>query len=186
MDAIVRALSMAFAMGWEILWPLILGFTLSGIVQAVVSHGEMSRLLPDFDGAPGTALYENRRPGNAAYYERARQAVMFAMMSAFDKNSAIPFESGGKMSKIGNRFVVVERTGIRFGSKQFYQPSLMIHRCMAKSTECYMAARPSSPAIRLCPYGCAGWRRSVIVRNDVVNRATMFCDTMMLDRGRRC
>src|SRR6516164_4267241 len=47
MDAIVRALSMAFAMGWEILWPLILGFTLSGIVQAVVSHGEMSRLLPD-------------------------------------------------------------------------------------------------------------------------------------------
>ena len=47
MDAIVRALSMAFAMGWEILWPLIVGFTLSGIVQAVVSHSEMSRLLPD-------------------------------------------------------------------------------------------------------------------------------------------
>jgi len=46
-DAITRALSMAFAMGWEILWPLILGFTLSGIVQAVVSRSEMSRLLPD-------------------------------------------------------------------------------------------------------------------------------------------
>ena len=29
-DAVGRALSMAFAMGWEILWPLILGFTLSG------------------------------------------------------------------------------------------------------------------------------------------------------------
>jgi len=38
---------MAFAMGWEILWPLILGFALSGVVQAVVSHREMSRLLPD-------------------------------------------------------------------------------------------------------------------------------------------
>jgi hypothetical protein len=25
-------------MGWEILWPLILGFTLSAVVQAVVSH----------------------------------------------------------------------------------------------------------------------------------------------------
>src|ERR1700726_5140509 len=46
-DAAERALSMAFAMGWEILWPLILGFTLSGIVQAVVSHEQMSRLLPD-------------------------------------------------------------------------------------------------------------------------------------------
>jgi uncharacterized membrane protein YraQ (UPF0718 family) len=44
---VVNALVMAFAMGWEILWPLILGFALSAIVQAVVSHSEMSRLLPD-------------------------------------------------------------------------------------------------------------------------------------------
>jgi hypothetical protein len=28
-ESILRALSMAFAMGWEILWPLILGFALS-------------------------------------------------------------------------------------------------------------------------------------------------------------
>jgi len=44
---IVHALSMAFAMFWEILWALILGFALSGIVQAVVSKKEMTRLLPD-------------------------------------------------------------------------------------------------------------------------------------------
>jgi uncharacterized membrane protein YraQ (UPF0718 family) len=42
-----NALGMAFLMGWEILWPLVLGFALSGIVQAVVTKGEMSRLLPD-------------------------------------------------------------------------------------------------------------------------------------------
>lgn len=41
------ALRMASAMGWEILWPLILGFTLSGMVQAVVSHSEIARLVPD-------------------------------------------------------------------------------------------------------------------------------------------
>src|ERR1700682_3355081 len=46
-ESILRALGMAFAMGWEILWPLILGFTLSGVVQAIVSRSEMSRLLPD-------------------------------------------------------------------------------------------------------------------------------------------
>jgi uncharacterized membrane protein YraQ (UPF0718 family) len=34
-------------MAWEIFWALVLGFTLSGVVQAVVSKGEMSRLLPD-------------------------------------------------------------------------------------------------------------------------------------------
>jgi uncharacterized membrane protein YraQ (UPF0718 family) len=38
---------MSFAMAWEILWPLILGFALSGAVQAVVSHKQMSSLLPD-------------------------------------------------------------------------------------------------------------------------------------------
>ena len=46
-EAIVKALAMAFAMGWEILWPLILGFTISGVIQAVVAKGEMARLLPD-------------------------------------------------------------------------------------------------------------------------------------------
>jgi hypothetical protein len=46
-DAIVHALGMAFAMGWQILWPLILGFLLSAVVEAVVSHQQMSRLLPD-------------------------------------------------------------------------------------------------------------------------------------------
>src|SRR6184192_2727327 len=45
--ALSHALWMAFAMLWEILWPLILGFGLSAVVQAVVSKGEMTKLLPD-------------------------------------------------------------------------------------------------------------------------------------------
>src|SRR5690242_9576711 len=53
-DALVHALAMAVAMGWEILWALILGFALSAVVQAVVSHAEMSRLLPD-DGPASIA-----------------------------------------------------------------------------------------------------------------------------------
>src|SRR5947199_8677735 len=45
--AIGHALWMAFSMFCEILWPLILGFGLSAVVQAVVSKGEMTKLLPD-------------------------------------------------------------------------------------------------------------------------------------------
>ena len=45
--AIGHALWMAFAMFWEILWPLILGFGLSALVQAVISKSEMTKLLPD-------------------------------------------------------------------------------------------------------------------------------------------
>src|SRR5438105_5272973 len=47
MTHLVHALSMAFAMFWEILWALILGFGLSGVVQAVVSKKQISKLLPD-------------------------------------------------------------------------------------------------------------------------------------------
>src|SRR3989449_1578686 len=47
LDAVLRALSFAFGMAWEIAWALILGFLLSGAVQAVVSKAEMTRLLPD-------------------------------------------------------------------------------------------------------------------------------------------
>src|SRR5256885_8699168 len=47
LDNVADALSFAFGMFWEILWALILGFMLSGAVQAVVSKREMRRLLPD-------------------------------------------------------------------------------------------------------------------------------------------
>src|SRR5690349_7985530 len=43
--SIGQALFMAWSMLWEILWPLILGFALSGIVQAVVSHQSMAKAL---------------------------------------------------------------------------------------------------------------------------------------------
>lgn len=45
--AIGEALRMAGIMAWDILWALILGFWISGIIQAVVSHREMGKLLPD-------------------------------------------------------------------------------------------------------------------------------------------
>ena len=46
-EAIATAFREAFNMAWEVLWPLILGFALSGAVQAVVSHKSMARLLGD-------------------------------------------------------------------------------------------------------------------------------------------
>jgi uncharacterized protein len=45
--AILHALKMAFLMGWEIFWALVLGLGLSAIVQAVVPKASMSKLLPD-------------------------------------------------------------------------------------------------------------------------------------------
>jgi uncharacterized membrane protein YraQ (UPF0718 family) len=46
-EKIIDAVQMAGSMGWEILWPLILGFGLSGVVQAVVRKDQITRLMPD-------------------------------------------------------------------------------------------------------------------------------------------
>ena len=46
-DDVARSLREAFFMFWETLWALILGFTLSGAVQAFVSKDQMQRVLGD-------------------------------------------------------------------------------------------------------------------------------------------
>ena len=47
LDAIGHALAVAGSMTWEITWSLILGFTLSAVVQAVIRRQTIVRLLGD-------------------------------------------------------------------------------------------------------------------------------------------
>ena len=47
LDAIGHALAVAGSMTWQITWSLILGFTLSAVVQAVVRRETVARLLGD-------------------------------------------------------------------------------------------------------------------------------------------
>ena len=47
LDAIGQSLSDGFGMFWETLWALVVGFALSGAVQAFVSRAEMQRALGD-------------------------------------------------------------------------------------------------------------------------------------------
>ena len=58
-----RALSFAFGMTWEVIWALILGFTLSGAIQALVSKREMRRLMPDGSSKTVTVTLGQRPPG---------------------------------------------------------------------------------------------------------------------------
>ena len=47
LDAIGHALAVAGSMTWQITWSLILGFTLSAVVQAVIRRQTIVRLLGD-------------------------------------------------------------------------------------------------------------------------------------------
>jgi hypothetical protein len=83
MAAIAHALMMSFTMGWEILWALILGFTLSAVIQAIVSKEEMSRLLPD--DRPGTIV---KACGLGAASSSCSYAAVALSRSMFRKGAA--------------------------------------------------------------------------------------------------
>jgi uncharacterized protein len=118
--SILRALSMAFAMGWEILWPLILGFTLSAVVEAVVSHREMARLLPDDrPRSIATALALGAASSSCSYAAVAlarslfRKGANFTAAMAFEMASTnLVFELSIIMLVfLGWQFMVAEMIG---------------------------------------------------------------------------
>jgi uncharacterized membrane protein YraQ (UPF0718 family) len=101
-DALAHALSMAFAMGWEILWPLILGFFLSAVVQAVVSHREMSRLLPDDrPRAIAIALALGAASSSCSYAAVALARSLFRKGANFTAAMAFEMASTNLVAELG-------------------------------------------------------------------------------------
>jgi uncharacterized membrane protein YraQ (UPF0718 family) len=101
-QAVIHAFNMAFAMAWEILWPLILGFALSAVVQAVVSHREMSRLLPD-DGPRSitTALALGAASSSCSYAAVALARSLFRKGANFTAAMAFELASTNLVLELG-------------------------------------------------------------------------------------
>ena len=100
--AIAAALGMAFMMGWEILWALVLGFALSGAVQAVVTKGEMSRLLPD--NRPRTILLASvlgAASSSCSYAAVALARSLFRKGTDFIAAMAFQFASTNLVLELG-------------------------------------------------------------------------------------
>ena len=100
--AIGHALMMSFAMTWEILWALILGFGLSAIIQAVVSKEEMSRLLPD-DSARTVAVAcgLGAASSSCSYAAVALARSMFRKGANFTAAMAFQFASTNLVVELG-------------------------------------------------------------------------------------
>src|SRR5213596_787996 len=99
---IVRALSFAFGMFWEILWALILGFALSGAVQGVVSKREMRRLLPD-DSARTVAVATGlgAASSSCSYAAVALARSLFRRGADFTASIAFEFASTNLVIELG-------------------------------------------------------------------------------------
>jgi hypothetical protein len=120
-----HALGLALAMFWEILWALILGFGLSGVVQAVVSKGEMSRLLPD--DAPRSLCIASglgAASSSCSYAAVALARSIFRKGANFTAAMAFQFASTNLVIELG--IIMAVLLGWQFTLAEFTGGPLMI------------------------------------------------------------
>jgi uncharacterized membrane protein YraQ (UPF0718 family) len=124
-DALMHALSMAFAMGWEILWPLILGFALSAMVQAVVSHREMVRLLPDDrPRSIATALALGAASSSCSYAAVALARSIFRKGASF--TAAMAFQIASTNLVLELSIIMLVLLGWQFTLAEFVGAPIMV------------------------------------------------------------
>jgi uncharacterized protein len=125
MNAVLRALSMALAMGWQILWPLILGFALSAVVQAVVSHREMARLLPDDrPRSIATALALGAASSSCSYAAVALARSLFRKGADF--TAAMAFEMASTNLVLELSIIMVAFLGWQLTLAEFVGAPIMV------------------------------------------------------------
>jgi uncharacterized protein len=123
--AVQHALSVAFGMTWEILWPLILGFALSGAVQAVVSKREMTRLLPDDSPRSlGVACGLGAASSSCSYAAVALARSIFRRGADFTAAMAFQFASTNLVIELGILLAVL--IAWQFTAAEFVGGFLMI------------------------------------------------------------
>ncbi len=125
MSHLADAFSFAFGMFWEILWALILGFALSGAVQAVVSKKEMRRLLPD-DSAPTLAVATvlGAASSSCSYAAVALARSLFRRGANFTAAMAFQFASTNLVVELG--IIMALLLGWQFTLGEFIGGPLMI------------------------------------------------------------
>jgi uncharacterized protein len=124
-DAVVRALSFAFGMAWEITWALILGFLLSAIVQAAVSKAEMTRLLPDAGARSLTiATLLGAASSSCSYAAVALARSIFRKGGDFRAAMAFEFASTNLVAELG--IILALLIGWQFTLGEFVGGPVMI------------------------------------------------------------
>src|SRR5438094_2848043 len=124
-SAIGHALYMAFAMFWEILWPLIFGFTLSAIVQAVVSKREMSRLLPD-DSPKTLAIACGLGAASSSCSYAAVALTRSIFRKGADFTAAMAFELASTNLVAELSIILIVLMGWQFAAAEFAGGPLMV------------------------------------------------------------
>jgi len=124
-NSIGQALFTAFSMFWEILWPLILGFTLSAIVQALVPHKTMAKLL----GCDGPkcltfATLFGIASSSCSYAAVALARSIFQKGASFTAAMAFELASTNLVIELG--IILIVLMGWQFAAAEFVGGILMV------------------------------------------------------------
>src|SRR5947199_2524995 len=124
-QGIVQILSTSFSMFWEVLWPLILGFALSAIVQAVVSHKTLVKMLGDDSPRSLTfATLFGIASSSCSYAAVALARSLFLKGASFTAAMVLELASTNLVIELGVILVVL--MGWPFAAAEFSGGILMV------------------------------------------------------------
>ncbi len=124
-NSIAQAFFTAFSMFWEILWPLILGFALSGIVQALVSHQAMAKTLGGDDPKSlSLATLFGIASSSCSYAAVALARSIFQKGASF--TSAMVFELASTNLVIELGIILIVLMGWQFAAAEYVGGILMV------------------------------------------------------------
>ena len=124
-SAIGHSLSEGFAMFWETLWALVLGFALAGAVQAFISRGRMQRALGDHrPGTLGKASVLGMVSSSCSYAATALAKTLFARGADFTAAMVFMFASTNLVVELG--IVLWLLLGWQFALAEFVGGAIMI------------------------------------------------------------
>ncbi len=122
---IARSLDESFFMFWETLWALVLGFGLSGAVQAFVSRGEMKQLLGDHSPKVIVrASFLGMVSSSCSYAASALAKSLFAGGADFTSSMVFMFASTNLVIELGA--VLWLLMGWQFALAEFVGGAIMI------------------------------------------------------------
>jgi hypothetical protein len=125
LDTIGRSLADGGGMFWQTLWALVLGFGLSGAVQAFVSRAEMQRALGDHRPATiAKAGFFGAISSSCSYAASALAKTLFARGADFTAAQAFMFASTNLVLELG--IVLWLLIGWQFAAAEFIGGAIMI------------------------------------------------------------
>jgi uncharacterized membrane protein YraQ (UPF0718 family) len=120
-----RSLREAFFMFWETLWPLVLGFTLSGAVQAFVAREQMQRVMGDHRASAVVRASALGMVSSSCSYSATSMAKsLFQKGADFTTAMIFMFASTNLVVELG--IVLVVLLGWQFAAAEFIGGPVMI------------------------------------------------------------